>query len=248
MAKHEGLVGARTKKTPQGGRPSKEGAEQITAHILETALALFTRQGYGATSIDQVAAECQSSKHTLYRRYKSKAELFAAVMDMARGRVFKIVLEPRQADRNAITALKRGCGQILDRISEEEYIDFYRVCLAEGRNFPEIASKVITGPNPVIEGVEYLVVKAQEQGALKQGDSQHIAHQLLDLVATVPTLRLLLQSEAFSTQAKRRQYLDKTWELFIEGARSREGDADHASGGGTFSAPNMVEKSATPSF
>jgi AcrR family transcriptional regulator len=185
------------------------------------ALLLFTKQGFAATSIDQIAEECHSSKHTLYRRYKTKTELLAAVVDMARERVFRIVLEPRQADVRAILALRRACDQILERITEAEYVDFYRVCLAEGRNFPEIANKVVAGPNPVIEGVEHLVLKAQEQGDLRAGDACFMGRQLLYLVATIPTFRLMLQSKEFDTAEKRRAYIEKTWDLFMQGVQPR---------------------------
>src|SRR5580698_11182054 len=48
--------------------------------ILEAAKPLFLASGYTATSMDDVAAQAGVSKTTLYKRYPSKAALFAAVI------------------------------------------------------------------------------------------------------------------------------------------------------------------------
>src|SRR5882762_11408717 len=48
--------------------------------ILEAAKPLFLASGYKATSMDEVASQANVSKTTLYKRYPSKAALFAAMI------------------------------------------------------------------------------------------------------------------------------------------------------------------------
>jgi AcrR family transcriptional regulator len=49
-------------------------------HLVETALALFCRQGFRATGIDNVLRESGVAKKTLYNHFKSKDELVLATL------------------------------------------------------------------------------------------------------------------------------------------------------------------------
>jgi hypothetical protein len=51
--------------------------------VLDAAMALFIEQGFGATSIDSVAARARVSKATVYAHFENKDALFAAVMKLA---------------------------------------------------------------------------------------------------------------------------------------------------------------------
>lgn len=48
--------------------------------ILKAAETIFSRNGFAQTSMDEIAQEVQFSKATLYRYYRSKGEIFAAVI------------------------------------------------------------------------------------------------------------------------------------------------------------------------
>ena len=50
---------------------------------MDTALRLFLEQGYGATSLDQVADEAGVSTPTVYAKFGSKAGLLKVVVDVA---------------------------------------------------------------------------------------------------------------------------------------------------------------------
>lgn len=49
-------------------------------HLVETALALFNRDGFHATGIDGILAEAGVAKMTLYNHFKSKDELILAAL------------------------------------------------------------------------------------------------------------------------------------------------------------------------
>lgn len=60
--------------------PKGDLADERRAHIMQAALACFTRKGYNNTTMDDIAAESGLSKGSLYWYFKSKDDLFAAAI------------------------------------------------------------------------------------------------------------------------------------------------------------------------
>ncbi|MDX8433793.1 MULTISPECIES: TetR/AcrR family transcriptional regulator [Mesorhizobium] len=80
--------------------PARTSAKR--QHVVDTAYALFKRDGFHATGIDRIIAEADIAKMTMYRNFPSKDELIVAVLDH-RARRFE-----RQLDRLATAAATPG--------------------------------------------------------------------------------------------------------------------------------------------
>ena len=73
-------------------------AEAATAAILDAALAEFDRHGIRKVALDDVARRAGVSRTTIYRRFASRDDLVAAVMDRENARLFtEIATELRSA-------------------------------------------------------------------------------------------------------------------------------------------------------
>ena len=73
---------ARTSRTYRSPR-REEAARQTRAAVLAAAAELFVAQGYGATSVDQVAERAGVSKPTVFTAVGNKATLLKVVRDVA---------------------------------------------------------------------------------------------------------------------------------------------------------------------
>jgi AcrR family transcriptional regulator len=67
-----------------GRRPGRPRVEATSVAILDATEHLLGRRGYEAMTLDQVAAAAGVSKPTIYKRYASKRELVAAMIDRLR--------------------------------------------------------------------------------------------------------------------------------------------------------------------
>jgi AcrR family transcriptional regulator len=74
--------GTRGKRAYDGSRRQAD-AEQRQRRIVEAATDLFIRQGFGATSISQIASAADVSAQTIYATYASKAGVLAKAIDVA---------------------------------------------------------------------------------------------------------------------------------------------------------------------
>jgi AcrR family transcriptional regulator len=59
----------------------KESQLQTRERLLDAALQVFSRRGYSAASVDEIAAEAGFSKGAVYSNFSSKEDLFLALID-----------------------------------------------------------------------------------------------------------------------------------------------------------------------
>ncbi|PJZ76948.1 TetR/AcrR family transcriptional regulator [Leptospira neocaledonica] len=200
------------------GRPPKEVSASISDRILDTALGLFTTQGFTATSMEQVALACGSGKHTIYRRFESKSDLFFAVMEFQRRKFFDLLVRIDCKKESPLESLKESCRRLLELIVSDEISDFYRMTISEVEHIPGIASNLQCEKSPSFLKVLDLVVLAQRSKELDPVDPKFLTAQLLHIMTGYPLNEVLLGSKEFGSQSKRSKYFGKAWILFIKGA------------------------------
>src|SRR5512144_2636319 len=59
----------------------QQRSEETRTKIMEAAIKLFSNQGYNKSSVDDICAEAGISKGAFYHHFKSKQELFLALLD-----------------------------------------------------------------------------------------------------------------------------------------------------------------------
>src|ERR1700761_5079565 len=139
----------RADKTPlkkrgikKGGRPQRADGLKLRDTILGVATELFLEQGYGATSIESVAARAGVSKRTFYDRFPDKAALFAAVVHGIIDHIRPPPDVPLLAGGSLPEILKRLAGLILKATLSPQAIALHRLVTGESSRFPELASAV----------------------------------------------------------------------------------------------------------
>lgn len=121
----------------RGGRPRREEAERRILHLLDTAAAIFIRDGYAGASIDRIAAEAGVGKPTIYTRFENKANLLKCVIDhILQNRL--VTIDNQIASRTAVGALKEQLANIIAISIEPPFLGLFRLFLTEASKFPEI--------------------------------------------------------------------------------------------------------------
>jgi len=91
---------------PRGRSASYDDQREL---ILERAARLFARQGYPATSMNQVAEACNLSKATLYHYYKDKRSLLISIAETHVSKLAALVAEEEastQTDEERLRVLR----------------------------------------------------------------------------------------------------------------------------------------------
>ncbi|WP_145133918.1 TetR/AcrR family transcriptional regulator [Paenibacillus sp. Y412MC10] len=99
--------------------------QQAKAKIRETAIDLFMRKGYHATSIDDVSKHAGVSKGLLYNYYKGKEELLSAMVEARIGELIQ-VMEKAEALETPAEQLKHIVEGAVDNVRRSpEVFRFY---------------------------------------------------------------------------------------------------------------------------
>jgi TetR/AcrR family transcriptional repressor of mexJK operon len=149
--------------------------------ILDVARACFVAEGYGATSMSTIAGRLGGSKGTLYNYFRSKEELFDAVIRRSCDQMHaSMAAVPADGDlRERLTVMAEG---FLNHILSPQAIAIYRVVIAEGARFPELARLFYeAGPRRGVAHAAEVMQALMDQGALRRTDPVLAAHQFKDL-------------------------------------------------------------------
>ena len=96
-------------------------AEATRALLIDTARDLFTEQGYGATSIDDIIRQAGVARGALYHHFPGKEALFAAVYDVVEGEVIARVVATALAESTPWEGVAAGLRAFLDACLEPAF-------------------------------------------------------------------------------------------------------------------------------
>jgi TetR/AcrR family transcriptional regulator, mexJK operon transcriptional repressor len=168
--------------TPQEPPATAPGREAKRDAILEAARKVFMEVGFGATSMDTIAAEAKVSKQTVYNHFGSKEELFAA---MIRNWVDQKLVMFNEAAKHSRTedTLKAVAHQFLDPGSADQRVAMYRILMGESPRFPELGDIFYkAGPALVRKFLSDYFADQDKRGALHVENPQLAAEQFFGML------------------------------------------------------------------
>jgi TetR/AcrR family transcriptional repressor of mexJK operon len=136
--------------------------------ILNAALAVFGREGYGEATVDEIARRAGVAKPTVYNRFGDKRSQAAIA-----------ALDPRSADlRRALEELGLA---LVGCVAHEEGAAVVRLQLVERPRFPEIIDGAVNRERTV-DALAGKLAQLATTGRLRLTDPRRAASQFLALV------------------------------------------------------------------
>ncbi|HAP98850.1 MAG TPA: TetR/AcrR family transcriptional regulator, partial [Rhodospirillum rubrum] len=201
------------------GRPDAQASETLDRLILATATQSFIDHGYAATSIEKVAAQAEVGKQTIYRRYRSKEELFKASVGALIGSLLTRADAAAKFSADPLAALREACATFLETVARPDSIAMYRILIAESRRFPTLADHALESTSePFHAIIRRLLDAAARAGRLRADhDLDLLSRILIGMVSGWALNQWLLGGQALSTEAERAAFLDTALSIFLNG-------------------------------
>lgn len=165
---------------PQSKR--EERRDERRDGILDVGRDCFLVDGYAATSMSSIAARLGGSKGTLYNYFKSKEELFEAVMQRQCGALAETLFDVTDDGQAPRERLEYFAGTFLKRLLTAESLGIHRVVVSESGRFPELGRMFYDmGPRVILTKIADYLSDLMDQGVMRRADPLVAAQQFKDL-------------------------------------------------------------------
>ena len=165
-------------------RRTRPRGEIRRAQILDAAVEVFLENGYGGATIDLVVERAGASKATVYSFFGGKDGLFAAIVEERVERILSAFGDPEVIHSDVRHALAHIAQRYMEVVMSPVAIGFYRLIIAEGVRFPELARTFFRlGRDRTNAHLAGMLSVWREQGLIRLDDPELAAVQFFDMVS-----------------------------------------------------------------
>ncbi len=136
--------------------------------ILDIAMEAFSKQGFSATSMSQLAKKLGGSKATLYNYFSSKEEIFSAVMESSAAEQISNAFLSLDPERDVKSALLEFGYNFLDSILTPHAMGIYRMAISEAERSDIARLFYENGPKKGWTHLSEYVTQQIEKGKLRE--------------------------------------------------------------------------------
>ncbi len=195
------------------GRPTSVEAETRTAELLDIATQVFLEYGFERTKISYIVARAGGSRGTLYARYATKDDLFAAVVDrktVALGQVFAKTLSSTDS---LASVLEQFGMNLCQTMYHPELRALFQLVATEAPMFPKLAKRFWNiGPQRAIRLLSECLAKHSD---FEGGDPDQAAEVFCSLCLGLSLLRGQLQRDHVIQEKMMRLKVKSAIDIFL---------------------------------
>lgn len=170
-------------KAPSPAADPAESNDPLCNRIIAAAFAAFMDNGYGGTSMLEIATRARVSKRDLYASYANKQAVLLACITSRAMRMRLPPDLPAPASRAMLAAtLTRFGATVIREVCEPVVMAMYRLAIAEAERSPDVAETLnasrFVNRNALCEHL----VRAQQAGLLGRGEPQQMMEHFFALL------------------------------------------------------------------
>jgi AcrR family transcriptional regulator len=174
--------------------------------IIDGAARMFLAQGFDTASMGAIAREAGVSKGTLYVYFKSKEELFEAIVEELCGQQGEQIFS-FDTTADIETELRRLGRELSHFIAQPGRVSALRTVIAVADRMPELGAKFyLSGPAHGIASLKRYLEDKVAAGVLEPHDTEVAAAQFIDACVST-TFKPMLFNRAGPPQEERIAYV-----------------------------------------
>lgn len=195
-------------------RRTKEEAEATRGALLDAALTVFSRQGYAATRLEDIAQEAGVTRGAVYHHFGGKAELYHALLEERFGRANQVWEETAKQGGTPLQLLRRLLIRSLHYLEEDpDYRALQELIAFKTAMVPELEEglrRKQDGTRQLIDYLAQLIEQGIDLGEIRPGvNPRDAALALIGLLNGV-SLLWLMDPQLFSLRARAESLVDTT--------------------------------------
>lgn len=217
--------GPRSRRGP--GRLNAEEAAALPDRLIAAAQDVFMELGFARATMDGIAVRAGASRKTIYARWATKEQVFAAVVQ----KLLQTALDaprPQPSDKGASArSVLTGLAQRIAAGAAQAGA-LNRLILAEAHQFPEIAMSAARLQEVAVTAIRQTLEQLEAHGELPGlGDAQRSAQIFLEMTVSIQRRDAMLGLP--TPRAESDQIIDAAVTIFLDGCgRDRRQTAPEA--------------------
>jgi TetR/AcrR family transcriptional regulator of autoinduction and epiphytic fitness len=150
--------------------------------IVDAAGRLFLEHGFGSVSMDDLSEAAGVARRTLYNQFASKEEIFREVLLSVSGQLEDALAPGIETQGGVEDVLRLIARAILDLHARPGYLGFFRMVVADSRQFPWIGEAFAAVMDPQIERFARYLAHLTAMGILDCRNPTLAAHQFTGIL------------------------------------------------------------------
>jgi len=211
------------KNSSESKKKKRLSADQRQEVLLKVAAEVFLEKGYEATSLDDIISWAGGSRRNIYTQFGGKEGLFKALVSQITDQALTPMGRAPDLDGDFRQSLRDHAGTVLSALFMPSVLDLYRLALADGIRFPELAEVYYTaGPGRAMESLAQLFTAAQESGEIACKDCGLAASQFIGMMRDNIHLQVLLRLREAPDQEEMAAMIENALDIFLNGIAKRK--------------------------
>lgn len=157
--------------------------------IFESAIKVFSRNGYTGATMDQIAANAGVAKGTLYYHFKSKEEIFKYIIKEGMNIIRNSIETITKNETNPINKLRTVCKLQLSLVYENR--DFFKVVMSQIWGQELRQHELRDSVKEYIGFIEKSLKEAVNSGFIKDQDTNFMAYTFFGTVCSAVVYELI---------------------------------------------------------
>ncbi len=166
---------------PRGFAPRRKRGTQSRMAILQAAERIFAEAGYGGARTDAIAAQAGVNKALLYYYFKSKDDLYRAILEDHLKEFHRVVMGVLSAEGSPRSTLLKYVSTHFDFISARPYYPrlVQRLIMTGGKPLESLAREYVV---PLHQKLVSVIDRGVRDGEFRRVDSQHTVLSVAALI------------------------------------------------------------------
>lgn len=161
--------------------------------ILLSALKSFTKNGFSATKMSDIANDTGISYGLVYHYFKSKDEIYTELIKHAIGSLGNVIEEIQAAVDAPIEQIRRIAARVFDSVESREAPGYYYVLMMNAitcEATPVSASDIIRESVNRLTMLKDIIARGQELGQIREGDPMELAVTCFSAILGLASLKV----------------------------------------------------------
>ena len=185
--------------------------------IVDVAREVFMVEGFAEASMSAIAAQVGGSKGTLYNYFRSKQDLFAAVIQDDCDRKQAVLFDSLLAEGDDVEAVLREVGlRYTHLVLSEPAVQLSRAVIAEAVRFPELGRVLYeAGPKRGRVRMAAFVEQQMRLGRVRRADASRVVDQFCDMCLGALYRQRLMNVTGEPSEAQVRENVEAATEVIM---------------------------------